>query len=296
MRTMKPSTRAFPVETRPAADGGRAIGSLIQEARSLKDADLERIATYQRERGVRFGEAAVALRLADRNDVLEALSRQFQYTAGFSGTESDRELVAAADPFSDQADAFRELRSRLLFEVPGDVPRRALAVVSPEVGDGKTYLAANLAVTFSQLGARTLLIDADLRTPRLHRLLRVRPRAGLSSALAGFGAAAELVSPVPGVPNLHLLPAGAVPPNPLELLQRQPFGALMHEMLQQFEHVVVDTPAATRGADSRAVAARCGATIVVARRDRSRLEALQGLLRALSRGPSRIAGVVMNAH
>ena len=102
---------------------------------------------------MRFGEAAVALRLVDRKDVLEALYQQFQYTPGFARQHGRTELVAAADRFGEQAEAFRELRSRLLIEVMRDGPRCALAILSPDAGDGKTYLAANLAVSFSQLGS-----------------------------------------------------------------------------------------------------------------------------------------------
>lgn len=274
----------------------RAIGELIRELRPLSDKQVEQILSYQRRTGARFGEAAVSLRLVDRQDVLHALSQQFQY-ALFAGRELSGELVAAADPFGDQADAFRELRSRLLVEVLGDDARCALAVLSPDVGDGKTYLAANLAVSFSQLGESTLLVDADVHTPRQHKLLRVEQNgAGLSGVLAGLVHAGELVHEVPGLPNLYLAPAGAVPPNPLELLQRPGFGRLMRDLSEQFAHIVVDTPAAVRGADSRVIAARCGAALVVGRTGRSRMSALDGLLGALARGPARVAGVVMNEH
>ena len=274
----------------------RPIGALIRDAGKLNDRQIEQVLAYQRKRGLRFGEAAVALRLADRQDVLEALSEQFDYTGGFAGREGDSELVAAADPFSDQADAFRELRSRLLLEVLGEAPRPAIAVVSPEVGDGKTYLAANLAVSFSQLGERVLLIDADIRTPRQHRVMRAGLGRGLSSVLAGHASASAVVQPVSGLPNLFLMQAGTVPPNPLELLQRGALERMIHESLQSFAHVVVDTPAAARGADSRIIAARCGAALVVARKHRSRMAPLEGLLAALSRGPAIVAGVVLNEH
>lgn len=274
----------------------RPIGSLIRDACELSDEQIEQIAAYQRERGMRFGEAAVALSLVGRQDVLEALSQQFQYTPGFAGRDGSSELAVAADPFSDQADAFRELRSRLLLEVLGERARCAIAVLSPDVGDGKTYVASNLAVALSQLGERTLLIDADIRTPRQHKLLGVEHSFGLSSVLAGFVDASEAVHPVPGLPNFYLMPAGAVPPNPLELLQRPRLGMLMSDMLQKFDHVVVDTSAAIRGADSRVVAARSGTALVVARKGHGRMATLQGLLDALGRGPAKLTGVVMNEH
>lgn len=294
---MKLSAYAIPAnyrtEARAATD--RLIGNLMRAPCGLRDEDIERIAAYQRESGMRFGEAAVALRLAERKDVLAALAQQFHYPVGFMGRAVDSELVAAANPFSDQADAFRELRTRLL-EVPDGQPARVLSVLSPDAGDGKTYLAANLAVVFSQLAERTLLIDADIRTPRQHRLLGVDNVAGVSSVLAGLAGTEDCIQAVPDLSNLYLLPAGPVPPNPLELLQRPPFGSLVQEMRQQFEHVLIDTPAAVRGADSRVIAARSGASLVVARRGRSRMAPLEGLLDALARAQVKVAGVVMNEH
>jgi protein-tyrosine kinase len=295
-RPIKLSAHAVPdYRTDGAAASERLLGSLMRATCELNDQAIERIAAYQRETGLRFGEAAVALRLAEPKDVLAALSQQFEYPIGFVGREANSEVVAAANPFSDQADAFRELRTRLL-EILDDQPRGGLAIVSPDVGDGKTYLAANLAVAFSQLAERTLLIDADIRTPRQHRVLGVENGAGLSSVLAGFTDAGATVQPVGGLPNLYLLPAGPIPPNPLELLHRPLLGALVEEMLQKFEHVVLDTSAAIRGADSRIVAARCGSSLVVARRGRSRMAPLSGLLDALERTQVNVAGVVMNEH
>ena len=94
-------------------------------------------------------------------------------------TSLHADLVAATDPFGEEAEAFRELRSQLLMGVLADgTARRALAVLSPDVGDGKTFFAANMAISFSQLGGRTLLVDADMRTPRQHLLFGVDSRPG----------------------------------------------------------------------------------------------------------------------
>lgn len=295
---MSPFKPAFRIDRSGEAANGerRPIGELICGIRALSGKQIDQILVYQRTSGLRFGEAAVALRLVEPEEVLHALSQQFHYTPRLPVREVKSELAVAADPFGEQADAFRELRSRLLVEVLDSVSC-ALAVVSPDIGDGKTYLAANLALSFSQLGESTLLIDADIHTPRQHTLLAVQPNGvGLSGVLAGFASADELVHKVPGLPNLHLAPAGAVPPNPLELLQRPMFANLLQRFMEQFRHVVVDSPAAVRGADSRVIAARAGAALVVARQGRSRMRALEGLLDALSRGPGRIAGVVLNEH
>jgi capsular exopolysaccharide synthesis family protein len=172
-------------------------------------------------------------------------------------------------------------------------PRRAIAIISPEAGDGKTYCAANLAVTLAQLGGRTLLVDADMRGPRIHELFRLKTQAGLSSILSGRSDG-NVIQQVAGVPSLFVLPVGTTPPNPLELVERPAFGLLMRELASKFDHVVVDTPAAVYGADAAVIAARCGAALILARRDRSRLGMLQELVASFAGSPAKIAGVVVN--
>jgi protein-tyrosine kinase len=283
-------------DDKPALLQDRSIGDLMRETCGLTDQQLEQIAEYQRLHGVRFGEAAVSLNLVNGDDVLRALSLQFHYAYApeLSQGKKDSELVAAANPFSDQAETFRDLRSQLLMGVLGvDQPRRALAIVSPNVGDGKTYIAANLAVAFSQLGGRTLLVDADMRTPRQHKLFEIDHAFGLSTVLSGR-TERSVVQQVKDLPSLYVMPVGGVPPNPLELLQGPAFGRLIHELLQKFDHVLVDAPAAVHGADARVIAARSGAALVVGRKGRSRMEEMQGLLAKLGKSPMAIAGVIMN--
>jgi len=277
----------------------RSIGDLIRESCELSDAQIEQILVYQREHRIRFGEAAVALRLAGKDDVLRALSRQFHYayTPDLGDRSVNGELVAAASPFSNEAEAFRELRSQLMMGVMGrdDAAARALAVVSPDVGDGKTYVAANMAVAFSQLGGRTLLMDADMRTPRQHKVFDIGRTEGLSSILSGR-CQADVVHRVRDLPSLYVLPVGPIPPNPLELVQRPAFGLLLNELLNKFDHVLIDTPAAVHGADARVIAAKSGAALVIGRKGRSRMASMQGLLKSLGKGPGTIAGVVMNEY
>lgn len=293
-----PPLRRDPALGEPTLDEGlrdHAIGHFIRQARGLTDLEIGQILAYQRANGLRFGEAAIALKLATSDDVLWALSQQFDYPyAAADSTALHDDLVAATEPFGEDAEAFRELRSQLLMGVLAEGPgRRALAVLSPDVGDGKTYFAANLAISFSQLGGRTLLVDGDMRTPRQHLLFSVDGEAGLSSILAGR-AEASVIHQVPGMPTLYVLPVGTLPPNPLELLQRPAAGLLVQELLTKFDHVIVDTPAAVHGADARVLAARSGAAFVIGRRDRTRIRALQGLIGALTSSQVRMAGVMLN--
>jgi chain length determinant protein tyrosine kinase EpsG len=285
------------VELAAPTTTARSIGSYLREARQLTDAQIEQILLHQRQLGVRFGEAAVALDLVTRDDVLWALSRQFDYVYARADDELSAELIVAAHPFGAEAEAFREIRSQLLAGALGaeGSDRRALAVVSPDRGDGRSYLAANLAVTLGQLGGRTLLVDADLRVPRLHQLFDIDPvHGGLSDMLTGRADAGAILR-VGRLPGLWLLCAGTVPPNPLELVQRPSFAGLARELQQKFDHVVFDTPAATHGADARVVASACGIALVVGRKGRSRMHDLAKLTNGFGRTLA-VAGVVMNEY
>jgi protein-tyrosine kinase len=276
-----------------------SLGDILRRTKGLSAEEVKQALDYQSNHGVRFGEAVVALGLAKPEDVLWALAQQFHYPYN---PQSDQklhdELVVANDPFSEQVEAFRDLRSQLIpFMMGGERQnhRHAVAVVSAEVGDGKSFIAANLAIAFSQLPGRTLIIDADLRTPRLHDVFGIETGVGLSGILAGRSEP-NVIKPVEHLPNLYMLPAGVMPPNPAELLQRASFSLLMRELLEKFDYVLVDTPAASHGSDARVIAAHCGACMVIGRKNKTRTPAIQSLVKQLTKSTVKISGVLMNEY
>ncbi len=275
----------------------RSIGDIIADTRSLGAEQVEQILKYQREHGVRFGEAAVALGFATTEDVLFALSQQFHYPyAPEERRNQNPELVALNQPFSPQAEAFRAARSQLMMRLySGSDTRPAVAIVSPDSGDGKTYFAANLAVTLAQLGGRTLLVDADMRGPRQHEVFGIPNEKGLSGILSGRSEQ-QVIHQVPGIPSLFILPVGVTPPNPLELVERSAFGLLMRELAAKFDHVIVDTPAGVYGTDGSVIASRCGAAVIVVRRDTARVAVLQDLVEGLAGTPAKLGGVIFNEY
>jgi len=273
----------------------RPIGDLIRDARNLSAAEVEKVLSYQREHGVRFGEAAVTLGLASPDDVLNALAQQFHYPlANAERRVASPELVTLLQPFSVQAEAIRAVRSQVTMRLskPGAV-RQAMAVISPGSGDGKTYFAANLAVALAQLGGRTLIVDADLRGPRQHEVFKVNNTAGLSSLLSGRSET-QVIQPVDGVPGLFVLPCGPIPPNPLELIERPAFGLLIRELTSKFDHVVIDTAAASLGSDACVVAAKCGAALVLTRKNQNKVAALQDLVASMAGSSVQLLGAVVN--
>ena len=283
-------------EELPLASADRAIGSIIAETRKLSAEQVEKVLEHQKQHGLRFGEAAIALGFASADDVLFALARQFHYPpyAPEEQRKGSPELVAMNQPYGVQAEAFRAIRSQIMMRLFGDREERcAIAVVSPDRGDGKTFFSANLAVTLAQLGGRTLLVDADMRGPRQHQVFNIDNSAGLSGILSGR-AEPNVIQPVNSMPGLFVLTVGIVPPNPLELVERPAFGLLVRELLAKFDHVVVDTPAAVYGSDSAVIAARCGAALVVARQHSSRVGSLQDLVASLGASTAKVAGVIVN--
>jgi len=259
---------------------------LVRRRGELAKEEPEQIVAYRHEHNVRVREASAELR-----------SQQFHYPFNVYGTavQSFGEgLVAAREPFSDRAEEFRSLRGGLLATVFPGVSKRALAVVSAEKGDGKTYMVSNLAVIFSQFAGRTLLIDANLRNPGLHRVLGSKREVGLTNLLAGEVQGA--VMPVDGLEGLHFLGAGSAMADPVQLLQGARFSILLEQMVDSFDYVFVDTPSNDIGPDARLIAARAGATLLVGRKGHSRVAPLRRLLSQLNMGPSLVAGVVLNEH
>ena len=273
--------------------GDRPIGQILVESGRLRQQDLQRVFSLHRKRKIRFGEAAVRLRLITNDDVQYALAVQFDYPIlPPGGGRTDDRLVVASDPESDTSEAIRELRSELLTRWLHH-GQNALAFVSAGRGAGRSYLSANVAASFAQLGERTLLIDADLRTPTQHEYFHLENRAGLSTVLAGRHWT-ETIEPIANFGTLSVLPAGPIPPNPLELLSRTEFSVLMDEARRDYDVVIVDTPAAGRRADARLIAARCGSALMVVKTHEDRLDELEPFCDAVREYGAQVVGAVMN--
>ena len=282
------------VPTQPATGTGRLFGDILVDAVRLSSIDVDRILTFQEGTHVRFCEAGQALGLLTEDDIRYALSVQFDYSYLSDDSSLSRELVAAFEPASRSVEDFRALRSQLMlrwFDTRSD--RRSLAISSASHGEGRSYLAANLAIVFSQLGERTLLIDADLRTPRQHKLFNLGARAGLSDMLVGR-AGSEAVVGVTELRDLSVLPAGVIPPNPQELLGRQRFSTFLTSMGENFDVIIIDTPAACAYADAHTVAVRAGAALLVARQGRSSVPQMAQLTQGLRDFGVSVLGSVLN--
>src|SRR4029077_10639899 len=150
-------------------------------------------------------------------------------------------LVAYARPKSEAAESFRALRTSILLSAFG-APPKIILVTSALPQEGKTTISANSALVLAQRGSRVLLIDADLRRPGIDKLFGFRSRGGLSSVISGVDKIDEVIIPFARVPNLWILPAGPIPPQPAELLGSSVMKDHITRWRNEFDHIIIDTP------------------------------------------------------
>lgn len=190
-------------------------------------------------------------------------------------------------------EAFRLLRTAIRFASLAR-PLRILMVTSPQPEDGKTFVSRHIAVSISQTGQRVILIDADLRQPMQNRFDGVPLSPGLAQVLLGEGELDECIRPT-GVDNLWLLPAGAIPPNPMELLESTRMREFVIQLRDRFDMVILDVPPVEPFADARLLALACDATILVVQPGVTLRDAARNTVEAIRSLPEvRLLGVVAN--
>ncbi len=246
---------------------------------------------------MRFGEAAVQLKRITERDIESAIAQQYNYPVlprGGEGGVAD-DVIAAYKPQSEAVEPLRALRSQLILRWFNTASRKVLAVTSAERGEGRSWLAANLATMFAQLGERTLLIDADMRHPRQHRIFNIDNSVGLSALLTGR-AGREIARRIHPQLRLFVLPAGIMPPNPQELLARPVFDVILDHFASQFSLVIMDTPAVSETADAQILAANAGNAVMVARRNHTRQSKLMAAMEHVTDTGVNVIGSVINEH
>lgn len=204
--------------------------------------------------------------------------------------EPSTDLILPHKPDHPYSETMRSLRTELLLRCKGS--RGIITLLSPCAGDGRSRLAAELAIAFAQLERRTLLVDADLRNPSLHRFFATENEMGLAQALTTGGS--HHFHGVKGLPEMALITSGEVPQNPLELVSGRGFERAMREWRRNFEFVIVDTPPLSRYSDAVAIAAVTGNVLVLGRAETTAYKELHEVCRNLSAARCRILGAVVN--
>jgi capsular exopolysaccharide synthesis family protein len=205
---------------------------------------------------------------------------------------SAQDLIVFRHPKSAVAECVRSLRTNLLFMSP-EKPLKTILVTSSGPQEGKTTTAASLAATMAISGNRTLLVDADMRRPRVHRIYGISNARGLSSLILGEGRLDETVQATE-VPNLAALACGPVPPNPAELLHTAAFKALLEEMARKFDRVIIDSPPVGVVADAVVIATGVDGTLMVLKAGQTSRDLAKQAVRQLADVNARVFGAVLN--
>jgi len=262
--------------------GGAAAVVLEYLDNTVKSAaDLERITEKPILAVIpRHGKGAVALKRARRRD------------ATASGVQFD--LVTHQQGRAEVSEAYRELRTALLLSHAGEPPR-LIMVTSPLPEEGKSATAINLAIVLAQLGRRVLIVDTDLRRPRLHRALSTGNDRGVSTFLSGLeNEASGLITPT-AVEGLDLVPSGPIPPNPSELLNSPRFAQLGNNLLAHpCDHVIFDSPPVMSVSDPVIIANVVDSAILVVRAGRTPRQAVRSAVEKLGQAHGAPNGIILN--
>lgn len=270
--------------------------ALIRFAR-LTPQQVDRVIALQNQNNISFARAATELGYLSRQDLMSEMSRQFSYpilTGHTYGNQFSRELVVGHEPFSPAAEAIRSIRTSIV-SLGISQGIRSFAVTAPRRGTGGTFFAGNIALAFAQMAVPTLLVDANLRDPRIADMFGLpHSSEGLSHALR-----ARNIDEVPisadVIPGLSILPAGIIPPNPQELLSSAEFLGLANNLEKSFGVVIYDTAPAMDYADAAVVAARVGSAIIVARQHETSYDDISTLAGRFRASQCKFLGTVMNA-
>ncbi len=214
--------------------------------------------------------------------------------ARLRGEDRRDKLVALSQPRSPIAEAFRILRSNILFAAPDEAPLRTVMVTSSGPSEGKSLTAANLAVVLAQAGYRVILVDADLRRPDLHHYFGVDNRAGLTSEFIKSRDGSNLVLQNTGVPGLVLMPSGPLPYNPVELIGSARMREVIGNLKEIADFVILDSPPVYALADAPVLSTQVDAVIFVVEAGRTGFRHARRSLDQLQSVGANVLGIVLN--
>jgi receptor protein-tyrosine kinase len=306
----------LPADPTPSLPADMEVSDALIAELGLSDAMVQKIYEVMASFGVNFIEASNRLGVLRPAAIEEAIKRLQRKNATQDGAgimetalrriSSDKRvvlrqgervtpgpaLILAHDSDHPRSERLRALRTELLLLHEAQRGANIVAVVSSGAGEGRSQLCGELAICFAQLGRRTLLVDADLRKPQQHVLFGATNQHGLSQAIALNEK--PYFHPVDGLPFMHLLTAGPVPKNPLELLSDGRFANLLTDWRNAYEFIVLDTPPVEQCADALAVATMAQRTLILSRARHTTYKSTRALLRRLGSTQSRLLGAVIN--
>jgi capsular exopolysaccharide synthesis family protein len=210
-----------------------------------------------------------------------------------NGNGNGASLITIDERHSPMAEAYRHLRTSLLFSSAGKPPQTIL-VTSSQPSEGKTTTAINTAVTLAQSDTDVVIIDCDLRRPRLHSHFGMENTTGLTNYLSGERKTENLIKTYPGLPRLKVITSGPIPPNPAELLSSNEMKNLLQFLKGRYKHIIIDSPPAISFTDAAILSTLVDGVVLVAMAGKSSVHLMRRFKQRLANMGARIYGVVLN--
>ena len=286
----------------PSEQNGR-LGDILAITKKIDPQQIRKIIELQKETGMLFGKAAIKLGLATKEDIESAVSTQFSYPYITNGNINikdhltntlSKEIIAAYNPFSNQAESIRSIRTELIRQ-GGEKGLETISILSANSGEGRTFLSANLSVVFAQMGVSTLLVDLNFRGPRIHELFGKDNSCGISSLIIERATWKQAIKPTP-FSSLNIMTSGPIPPNPLELLERKQVQQIFKKLRETFYIVIIDTPCLLQSTDALLIASMTEGSILLASEGKTKRADFSHITNKLRSVGARILGSILNRH
>jgi len=229
---------------------------------------------------------------------IESIPKRKLLLVGANENEDEHpnsELLIFSDPRSGLSEAYRQLRTSILLSTAGHAPK-SLLITSSLPSEGKTTTATNTAISLAQTGAKVLIVDADMRRPRLHSVFNIPNGEGLSTLLSSESTDADItrVIKTDDGTKMHMLTSGPIPPNPAELIGSEQMANLLKRLQKHYTHVVIDSPPITSFTDGVLIASMVDGVILVVHSGKSSRQVVKRAKQLLQDVGARILGVVLN--
>ncbi|MDD2690085.1 MAG: polysaccharide biosynthesis tyrosine autokinase [Candidatus Omnitrophica bacterium] len=208
-------------------------------------------------------------------------------------TESEKALVCWQMTQSTIIESFRSVRTSILFAAPEDKRLNSIVITSSLPQEGKSFISSNLSAVFCQLNEKVILIDMDMRRPKLHRTLKIEQKPGLSDFLTGNIDLTKIIRPT-SINNLFIIPAGTVPPNPSELLSSRKINTLFEDLKGKYDRIVIDSPPVLSVPDTLLLGKIADGIVLVIKGASTRLDAISGTKKKILEAKGKIIGVIVN--
>lgn len=211
-----------------------------------------------------------------------------------ANTDIEKSLLCYQKPSSKIAESYRAIRASLLFASPEDRPLKSILITSSLPQEGKSFFASNLSIILCHANERVILIDMDMRRPKIHKSFNFEHTIGLSNFLTGNADLKDIIKTVPNINNLFLITAGAIPPNPSELLSSGKMRTLLEELKSKYDRIIIDSPPILSVADTSLLANAVEGVILLVKGGQTRLEVIVRSKNKILEAKGKLVGVVVN--